>query len=254
MQQLLADPQIKVLAVIESTRIKRVDTSAINDVFAILRLSGFRYAVYLAWVTSVYNILGNVLGLPTLRRQCRERHIPVLASDNINNANGLAFVRSQLAKHTETIILTAMFNQKLSPELLSIDDVCFINVHPGKLPDYRGVDPVLIAMRDNQPSSEVSIHQTALEFDCGDIIASESLVIDYSRSLFWHQYQLFELGAKLVCQWVRENTDAGLREALNKAQPQQGRGQYFSWPVRSDMPSSGGLISWRDIKTLFFGR
>lgn len=282
LRQLLTDKQINVLAVVESSRIKRVNSTAAKDIMSILACSGFYYAIYLAWVTSVYNLLGGLSGLPTLRRQCREQGIPILTSDNINTAEGLAFIRSQLAAAIETdvetidetnvetidrtsnekfedtsidtIVVTAMFNQKLSSELLAIDKLSCINLHPGKLPDYRGVDPVLMTLRDKQASCEISLHQTTAEFDCGNIIASESIAANHSQSLFWHQYQLFQLGAVMLCQWLADNADSDLREAINKAQPQKGQGQYYSWPTRSDIKSLGRLITWRDIKNIFSDR
>lgn len=282
LQHLLTDKQINVLAVVESSRIKRVNSTAGKDIISILARSGFCYAIYLAWVTSIYNLLGGFSGLPTLRRQCHEQRIPILTSDNINTAEGLAFIRSQLAAAVETdvesidktvdetigatidetvedtsvdaVVVTAMFNQKLSSELLAIDKLSCVNLHPGKLPDYRGVDPVLMTLRDKQARCEISLHQTTAEFDCGNVIASESIEADYSQSLFWHQYQLFQLGAVMLCQCLAGNADSDFREAINKAQPQKGTGQYFSWPTRSDIKLMGRLITWRGIKNIFFDR
>ena len=57
---------------------------------------------------------------------------------------------------------------------LSLALKCFLNVHPGLLPDFRGLDPVLWALYEKKPIG-VTIHQIDNGIDTGDVLISSQL-------------------------------------------------------------------------------
>ncbi len=244
--ELLKNPQINIAAVVLSTRIRYLNSNVVKDILSIIRDSGFRYVIYLGWISFVYNILGGFFALTPVHRQCAKRDIVVLNTDNINNAEGQEFIREQ----SNALLVTATFNQKLSAETLALKNICCVNLHPGKLPEYRGFDPVLIALQHKQAICEITLHKTEAEFDAGDIISSQGLAVDLNQSVYWHQHQLFQLGGKLLSDYLsaRSENPSGI------AKPQEGEAAYYSWPNKNAMPDIGKLISLSDIKTLLFSR
>ena len=248
---LIDDKRIAVRAVVLSTRVKCANSSALADIMAILRDSGIRYAVYLAWVTGIYWLFGGGWGVASLQRQCKSHRLPVLSTDNINHSNAQAFIRRHINRNHKNFLLTAMFNQKLSIDLLAIEHLCCINLHPGKLPQYRGVDPVLMMLRDQVSDCEITLHKTAVELDSGDILATRAMPVDTNRSLFWHQYRLFELGAAMATQWLGRCCEQAGDTGMLPGQAQQGEVAYYGWPDRSAMPALGKLMGFSDCWQLF---
>lgn len=59
-------------------------------------------------------------------------------------------------------------------DYLSLARQCFLNVHPGLLPDFRGLDPVLWALYERKPVG-VTIHQIDDGIDTGDVLISSQL-------------------------------------------------------------------------------
>lgn len=243
---LLKNPQVSIAAVVLSTRIRYLNSNAFKDILSIIRDSGFRYAIYLGWISFVYNIVGGIFALAPVHRQCSQRGIAVLNTENINNAEGQDFIRQQ----SDALLVTVMFNQKLSSETLALKNLNCVNLHPGKLPEYRGFDPVLIALQHKQAVCEITLHKTEAEFDAGDIISSQGLAVDKNQSVFWHQYHLFKLGGKILSNYLSARSE----NPSDIAKPQQGEAAYYSWPNKSSMRDIDRLISLSDIKTLLFSR
>ena len=50
-----------------------------------------------------------------------------------------------------------------------------INMHPSRLPDYRGAEPLLWQLAAAEPTLATTIHRLADQFDCGDIVAQASI-------------------------------------------------------------------------------
>jgi len=50
-----------------------------------------------------------------------------------------------------------------------------INMHPSRLPDYRGAEPVLWQLAAEEPKLTTTIHRLSDQFDCGNIVAQASV-------------------------------------------------------------------------------
>lgn len=74
------------------------------------------------------------------------------------------------------VIVTAAYGQILSDEFLKIPTRGTINIHPSRLPKYRGAIPVPAAILDGHTATAVSILFTVKKLDAGNLI----LVKDFS--------------------------------------------------------------------------
>ena len=247
-----------VAAVVVSTRIRYERGNALRDILSIVRTSGIRYAFYLLVITTVFNFFAhwrrssNRYAFPSVARQCEKNRLPLFKTKNINSAQGRQFIQHQVGAQ-DTILLTAMFNQKLSIRVLSLPQLFCVNLHPGQLPQYRGVDPVLMACCEKQDYLEMTLHQTVAELDEGHVFRSKKIAVDPSASLFAQQMRLFAVGADIFMQWLSDNASQDLRTMLASGKPQIGKPGYHSWPKKNQVAGLDKLISLADLR-FFFSR
>ena len=79
------------------------------------------------------------------------------------------------------IILVNCYTYRLVPEILSIPPLGCINIHPGKLPEYRGKDPINATLDDGN-RLWVTLHYMDEGYDTGDIIAEKPLEYWFPKS------------------------------------------------------------------------
>jgi len=245
-----------VVAVVVSTRIRYERGNALRDILSIVRTSGIRYACYLLAITTLFDFYAhwrrssNRYALSSVARQCENHRLPLFKTKNINSEQGRQFIQQQVGAQ-DTILLTAMFNQKLSISVLSLPQLFCVNLHPGQLPQYRGVDPVLMACYEKQAYLEMTLHQTAAELDEGHVFRSKKIEVDPSASLFAQQLQLFAVGADIFMQWLSDNASQDLRAMLASGKSQSGKPAYHSWPKKNQVAGLDNLITLADFKKLF---
>ena len=245
-----------VVAVVVSTRIRYERGNALRDILSIVRTSGIRYACYLLAITTLFDFYAhwrrssNRYSLSSVARQCEKHRLPLFKTKNINSEQGRQFIQQQVGAQ-DTILLTAMFNQKLSISVLSLPQLFCVNLHPGQLPQYRGVDPVLMACYEKQAYLEMTLHQTAAELDEGHVFRSKKIAVDPSASLFAQQLQLFAVGADIFMQWLSDNASQDLRAMLASGKSQSGKPAYHSWPKKNQVAGLDKLITLADFKEFF---
>jgi methionyl-tRNA formyltransferase len=217
--ELIRSPRITLVGIVHSTRILRKQGWALGDALQLIRKTGLRYAAYLWLVTSGYILLSSLR--PNLvRKYLRQQAVPLHATRDINNSASVSFIQSC----APDLLLSAHFNQLIGPELLALPPQGGLNIHPGRLPDFRGVEPVLHALAAGERQLGVSVHRLDTQFDAGRVLAATDLVVQPDESLAMLSCRLFRAGAQLVLQQTA--ADGGLPDGT----PQQSGGRYDSWP------------------------
>lgn len=234
-QSLKRDADIDLVGLVYSQRIFSIRESWIGGALRLLRTAGIGYAVLQFLQTDFYLLLRQVM-----RRELTEVGIPVLRTKNINSEEGLKF----LADLKPDILLAANFNQKIHPPIIALPAIASINIHPSLLPDYKGVDPVFAALFAEEKTLGVSIHKIDEDFDTGAILRQTEMSADPVKSVFYHQYKLFQSGALLAVDVINN-----FRNAVNPVRENSG-GHYDSWPSSAQVNvftgRGGKLITWRD--------
>ncbi len=220
LDELLKAEPLALVGVLESTRVLSQRYNRLQSAWRHIQLSGLRYATYLWLVTDLYFALRYCLRKAGFRQRIKARHIPLLSCRDINSAESLAFLREQQAD----ILLSAHFNQWLGTEVLAIPQLAALNIHPSLLPHFKGVDPAFYALLRFVQETGVTVHWQNEQFDSGPILEQTSLKVRPQDSLLSLNAKLFKLGAmsavKQVLQLSKES----------KVNPQQGKGNYDSWP------------------------
>lgn len=76
------------------------------------------------------------------------------------------------------LCVVAHFQRIIKKELLSIPRLGFINLHPSKLPYYRGMSPQHWPIINRETSTAITVHYIDETADTGDIIIQETVPID----------------------------------------------------------------------------
>ena len=79
--------------------------------------------------------------------------------------------------------VVASFNKKLPNELLQLAKDGFINLHPSKLPDYRGPNPYSHVIMNGETQSAITLHFIDDGFDTGDIISQYIFNLDLNETM-----------------------------------------------------------------------
>ncbi|MCD7878344.1 MAG: methionyl-tRNA formyltransferase, partial [Candidatus Gastranaerophilales bacterium] len=79
--------------------------------------------------------------------------------------------------------VVASFNKKLPKELLKLTKDGFINLHPSKLPDYRGGNPYSHVIINGEEQSAITLHFMDENFDTGDIISQYCFSLDLNETM-----------------------------------------------------------------------
>lgn len=77
----------------------------------------------------------------------------------------------------------ASFSSKFPQALLNIPKDGFINLHPSKLPDYRGSNPYSHVIINNEKKSAVTLHFMDENFDTGNIISQYEFDIEPDETM-----------------------------------------------------------------------
>ncbi|HBT16695.1 MAG TPA: methionyl-tRNA formyltransferase, partial [Firmicutes bacterium] len=117
-----------------------------------------------------------------LKSYCLKKGLTVYDWKNINKSGIEA-----LKNYNADIMVTAAYGQMLSQSVLDITKHGVINVHGSVLPLFRGASPIQSAIIEGKEETGITIAQTALKMDSGDIIMQATTKIektDTADSLF----------------------------------------------------------------------
>jgi methionyl-tRNA formyltransferase len=172
--------------------------------------------------------------------------LPPIPVDNLNTIGEIARVggiplqriasarelcsRQGLCTDPVDIILAACFPFRLPKVLLAFPTYGCFNLHPSRLPAYRGPLPLFWQLRAGLPKGGITLHAMAEELDAGDIVAQESLPFPAGITAAVANQQLAEIGGRLAVRAF-----AALESGPLRRQPQEAQyASYFSWPKESD--------------------
>ena len=134
---------------------------------------------------------GNLLHTP-VKQAALARGLTVLQFESIKKEI------SALKKLDADIFITAAYGQILSQEILDIPRFGVINAHGSLLPKYRGASPVQSAIMAGETKTGVTIMQTDIGLDSGDILLFEEVEIKPQDTSAMLLDKLSELSAVLL--------------------------------------------------------
>ena len=97
----------------------------------------------------------------------------------------------------------------LSYPLYSIPRLGTVNLHKGKVPDYRGMPPAFWELWNDEKSVGCTVHWVDDKLDTGNVVAEEKIECDNFATVRGLQLHLDELGVDLICKsvgWILQGT------------------------------------------------
>ena len=105
---------------------------------------------------------------------------------------------SDLKNLNADIMVTCAYGQILSSEILNLTKYGVINVHASLLPKYRGSAPIQWSIINGDSKTGVTIMQTALGVDTGDILLQRELEISKTETAGELFDRLSVLGSEMI--------------------------------------------------------
>ena len=104
------------------------------------------------------------------------------------------------------VFLLACYPRKLPNSIVAIANHRCINIHPSKLPKYRGADPIFWQLREGESETGVTLHDVTEKLDSGDILKFEKIRYPPGARLDEIQSVLLD-GAICALQQLLENPE-----------------------------------------------
>jgi methionyl-tRNA formyltransferase len=147
---------------------------------------------------------GLVAGLCTVRRSASGaglRHhagaagVPVFETDRPSLRGDLV---TWLTGLRPDLLLSFAFPYRIPPEVLRIARLGAFNLHGGRLPEYRGPQPMFWQIARREPEGAVTLHRMDDQFDHGAIVASYPVPIAPGDTYGLHAVRLAFAAVPLV--------------------------------------------------------
>lgn len=144
---------------------------------------------------------------------CLAHNIECLTPINFKNPADVEVLRN----FKPDLLVVCAYGLILPEALLNIPKYGAINIHPSKLPRWRGAAPIQRAIMAGDKETSVCIIKMTKELDQGDIILEQNLVIDKDMTASKLHDITAEIGAELTLKAI-ELIAAEEHEAVPQAQ------------------------------------
>lgn len=152
-----------------------------------------------------------------------------VATRALASINDSAYLRSLAEREVDVLLSVA------APEMFRREALCstplVLNVHVGRLPDYRGMMPTFWALLHGDAEVVITVHEMAERVDAGRIVAEWPVPVGPDQPAFSvSQHAKAVAGRKVV--ELLATTRSPEWPAARPVDP--GSGRYFSFPRRDD--------------------
>ncbi|KZX59202.1 formyl transferase [Halioglobus sp. HI00S01] len=151
---------------------------------------------------------------------------PPKIENAINSPTSLATIREL----DPDLILSLRYGGILKDEVIAIPRHGVINLHSGRLPDYRGVMASFWAMSNGDEQLTATLHYISDgSIDTGGVISEVSVPVDYNSPYLDNVLALYLPGIQLITAAVAALAAGESVLALE----QDGEGSYYSYPEQA---------------------
>ncbi len=82
-----------------------------------------------------------------------------------------------LMSHDIELVIVCGLSYRIPESTLKIPKYGFLNVHPGKLPQNRGADPVFWTIKNADKETAITVHQMDEQFDTGSVLYERKIPV-----------------------------------------------------------------------------
>ena len=151
--------------------------------------------------------------------------IPLLALDPLSEDGAL----EAAARIRPDLLVTACFPRVLGERWLTLAPLGAFNLHPSRLPAYRGPSPLFWQFRNGEERMGITLHRAVTAVDAGPVLEIDEMPIAAGASAGEVNAALARRGAALLARAVR-HAETG---ALSESGQDEARATWFGWPDES---------------------
>lgn len=230
-----------------ASRLYRPGHGPLTRYFRNWRDSGALFAFYLSYVFFYAPLLTRAMAPfmrkpVTLERLCHELGVDYALTDDVNEPR----IRDALAARGVRRLVSCYFDQILGDALIAACPEGCLNLHPGRLPEYRGLFPEFHAAAEGGPFGYAIHCITDTGVDTGPLIETGTVTVPGEADLLCVSRRVLEAGTEALGRVV-----ADWDTAVSRAVPQHG-GRYHSYPDRLTMrrlrDSGRSVLNWRTVQ------
>lgn len=175
----------------------------------------------------------------SLKKLCKTYNINYQESDNFNR---------DIHKLKEVdVFLSMCLDQIISQDFIDKCKILCINIHPSDLPNFGGVEPIIMFLLSGEPRMGVSVHKMTPQIDKGEVIARK-YIPKCDKSYFALMIEFIICGVGLFTKLYNEKWKYNKIEQIRQKYP------YRSWPSIKELynfESSYSYIKIIDIIKLY---
>lgn len=160
-----------------------------------------------------------ISGENALSQVANHMGVPLLRLARINEYDSLVALR----RLDVDFFLVASFDQILREKALAIPRQGWINVHPSRLPQYRGPEPIYWAIVNNEAQTGVSFQRVERGIDAGPLLLQRDEPIHPADDAGTLARRLTQLGAESMPQVLQLATEGAVGSPLDL-----GQGSYYT--------------------------
>lgn len=139
------------------------------------------------------NSRGNKIEYCPTKKWALEKLVPIFQFESLKNDN-----IDNLLNIEADVIITCAYGKILPQKVLDMSRYGVLNIHSSLLPKYRGASPISACLLDGGKITGITIMQTSLGMDDGDILYQEQIPILEDDNSITLSNKLSVLGAKCI--------------------------------------------------------
>ncbi len=143
------------------------------------------------------------------------------------------------------VAITAAYGKFLPKQLIDIPKYGFLNIHASLLPKYRGAAPIQWALINGETETGITIMQTDIGMDTGDILLVEKIPIAFEDNALTLFERLAELGAETLLKAL-EKLEVGQLPSKNQNDTEASHAPLLT--------KEDGRIRWNESATSIYDR
>ena len=145
-----------------------------------------------------------------------------------------AQARKECAGLAPDLLVSFAYGHIFGPRFLALFPCGGINIHPSRLPKYRGASPIPAAIMAGEKQTAICIQKLYREMDAGDILAEDIFELSGRETTLSLSETVSRRAALLLCELLRD-----FGNCWASARPQYGRAVYCR-----EIRKEEGLINW----------
>lgn len=178
---------------------------------------------------------GQSVDMSPVKKVATELGLSILTPEALDET----FIAS-LQPYLPATFLVIAYGKIIPDAVLQLSELPALNIHPSRLPRWRGASPIQSALLANEPETAVTLMQLDAQMDHGPIVAQRELPIYPSDYYLDLEKRLAETSAQLLAEKLPQYL-----EGVTTAEEQN----HVAATLCKKLSKEDGLIMWDDAAT-----